>query len=343
VSHVLIRADGSKKIGMGHINRCYLLATYLQDKYNLQVILLVRENESARRFLLSKKQSLKIIYLNSDFSYNQEINFIIKLIDTNKIKLLILDLLDVENESNYLNLLNEINTPLCVITDDSYYREFPVNLTINGNPNQLEDNYIGLKDKYLIGPNFFIMDKSYSTIPRKNNSKSNVLLSLGGTDHNNIIFVTLKALIKSKYVEKIVVISSKSSGYSRKLENLSIENKDTEIELYFDVESLSTYWQTCGLAITAGGNTLFERIASGIPGASICQLKRQMEIATSFENLKVNVNLGFGPNLSEKELSLSIEKFLKNDSSHLIQSKYSSKIVPGNGLELCAKEIIKLI
>ena len=68
-------------------------------------------------------------------------------------------------------------------------------------------------------------------------------------------------------------------------------NKDTEIEIHLDVESLFFYWQTCGLAITAGGNTLFERIASGIPGATICQLQRQMEIANSFENFKVNLLL----------------------------------------------------
>ena len=343
MNHVLIRADGSKKIGMGHINRCYLLATYLENSYNLKIILLTKEDISTRRFLSNKKQLIETIYLSPEYSYEQEINLIDSLININKVKLLLLDLLDVENGFSYLDLLVRINIPICVISDDSYYHEFPVNLVINGNPNQLEDNYIKFKDNYLIGPKYFIMDKSYSTIQRKYNNKSNVLVSLGGSDHNDIIFVVLKSLIKSNYVEKIVVISSKSSGYSRKLENLAIENKDTEIEIHLDVESLFFYWQTCGLAITAGGNTLFERIASGIPGATVCQLERQMEIANSFENLKVNVNLGFGPTLSEKELSLSIENFLKNEKSHLMQREYSSKIVPGNGLELCAKEIVKLI
>ena len=343
MNHVLIRADGSKKIGMGHINRCYLLATYLTNSYNLKIILLTKEDISTRRFLSNKKQLIEIIYLSPEYSYENEINLIDSLININKVKLLLLDLLDVENGFSYLDLLVKINIPICVISDDSYYHTFPVNLVINGNPNQLEDNYIKFKDNYLIGPKYFIMDKSYSTIQKKYNNKSNVLVSLGGTDHNDIIFVVLKSLIKSNYVEKIVVISSKSSGYSRKLENLAIENKDTEIEIHLDVESLFFYWQTCGLAITAGGNTLFERIASGIPGATVCQLERQMEIANSFENLKVNINLGFGPTLSEKELSVSIENFLKNEKSHLIQREYSSKIVPGNGLELCAEEIVKLI
>jgi UDP-2,4-diacetamido-2,4,6-trideoxy-beta-L-altropyranose hydrolase len=343
MNHVLIRADGSKKIGMGHINRSYLLANYLQNRYNLKAILLVSEDSSSKRFLLNKKQSLKTIYLDNEFDYKQEIDFINKLITLNQVKLLLLDLLDVENDSGYIDFMDKISIPICVISDSSYFREFPVNLVINGNPNQLQDNYIGFQEKYLIGPKYFIMDQSYSSIPRKNNSKSNILVSLGGTDHNDIMFKALKLLVKSNYVDKIVVISSNSSGYSKKLENLSIDNKGTEIELHFDVESLSPYWQTCGLAITAGGNTLFERIASGIPGATICQLERQMEIADSFENLQVNVNLGFGPTLSEKELSVSIEKFLKNDISHLIQSQYSSKIVPGNGLELCANELNKLM
>ena len=343
MNQILIRSDGSKNIGMGHINRCYILASYLKKKYKLKPILLTKDNLSTREFLSNKKNSLKTIHFNSDLFYDQEIELIINLISINNIKLLFLDLLVVEDESIYLELIKKIKIPICIISDDSNYHEFPVNLIINANPNQIEDNYLKLKNKYLIGPKYFIMDEYYSKMIPNSSDNFTVLVSLGGTDHNDIIFFILKSLIKSKYVEKIIVISSKSSGYSEKLENFSLLTKDTKIEIYFDVESLSTYWQKCGLAITAGGNTLFERIASGTPGASICQLNRQMEIANAFENLKVNVNLGFGPTLSEKELNISIENFLKNEKSHLIQREYSSKILAGNGLELCAKEIVKLI
>ena len=35
MNQILIRADGAKNLGMGHLNRCYLLAHYLQNKYSL--------------------------------------------------------------------------------------------------------------------------------------------------------------------------------------------------------------------------------------------------------------------------------------------------------------------
>ena len=69
MNHVLIRADGSKDIGMGHINRCYLFATYLENIYNLKIILLTKQDISTRRFLSNKKQLLETIYLSPEYSY----------------------------------------------------------------------------------------------------------------------------------------------------------------------------------------------------------------------------------------------------------------------------------
>ena len=40
------------------------------------------------------------------------------------------------------------------------------------------------------------------------------------------------------------------------------------------------------------GNTLFERITSGTPGATLCQLERQNQIAYNFEEIGCNINLG---------------------------------------------------
>ncbi len=343
MNRVLIRADGAKSQGMGHLNRCYLLANYLQHKYNLEAILLTKENIATRDFLSNKDQPLETIYLKSQSSYQDEIDIIYDFVHNKNIKLLLLDLLEVETEPSYLKMLERIDIPVCVISDDSHYHEFPASLIINGNPNQLPNKYFKFKERYLIGPRYFIMDERYSKLVKKYKNSSNILVSLGGSDHNDIMFVVLKSLIRSEYVDKIVVISSQSTGYANKLEKLALDIKDVEIELHFDVESLATFWNTCGLAITAGGNTLFERIASGTPGATVCQLPRQMEIANSFESLNVNVNFGFGAALSEDELSNSINKFLKNDHCHSLQRKMSRKIVPGNGLELCSQQIVQLI
>lgn len=344
MNHLLIRADGSKNIGMGHLNRCYLLAIFLKKNYNLSALFVSKDDPASKLFLANKRESIDTIFIKSDVSIERETQFIKNIIYERKIKLLILDLLDVEISSKYLSMLININARICVISDDSYYHEFPVELVINGNPLQISKNYSKSKGRYLIGPKYFIMDEIYSIIPKKENKKSNVLVTIGGSDHNNLLFSILKPLILSNDVEKIIVIASKATGYSEELVNLS-QNQDSakDIKVHFDVESLSEFWQTCGLAITAGGNTLFERIASGVPGATICQLERQMEIANSFEKLQVNINLGFGPVLTQENMNNAINNFIENNLSHSIQRKYSSIIVPGNGLQLCAKEIFNLI
>ena len=56
--------------------------------------------------------------------------------------------------------------------------------------------------------------------------------------------------------------------------------------------SLAPVWSKYLFAITAGGNTLFERICAGVPGLTINQLDRQNGFAQIFEDLHVNINLG---------------------------------------------------
>jgi len=337
---ILIRADGSKKLGMGHLNRCYLIASYLENEYNINSVLLVKDSKEARLFLSKKQQILNIVFFESMGQYKYEFDTIINLIDDVGFNLILFDLLEVESESVYLDFLSKINIPKCVISDDSHYHEFPADLIINGNPNQSQSKYLKLKQKYLIGPEYFIMDSDHSKSKIKYNNLRSVLVSLGGSDHNDIIFTVIQSVIEFNDVDKVIVVSSRSSGYVKKLKEIAIHDK---IELHFDVESLSGLWSECSVAITAGGNTLFERIAAGVPGGTVCQLSRQMEIANSFESRGVNVNFGFGPDLTANELSASIDKFLKDKLCHSMQRRLSKLVVPGNGLKICAKQIVNLI
>ncbi len=339
---VIFRADGAKKVGMGHLNRCVLIANYLKKHHNISSIFLTEDDAASRLFLSDKACGIDIFYLDSNCTLEVELKTIANFKKDRDATLLIVDLLKVELENEYLNDLNDLDIKICVLSDDSNYHEFLSDMVINGNPNQIGSNYPDIGTTYLIGPQFFIMDTRYSEVVAKNKNINSVLVSLGGSDHNDIIFPVLDSLLRVSSIQEIIIISSKSTGYIDELKRF-IANSSKKITLYLDVESLVDYWKDCGLAVTAGGNTLFERIASGTPGATICQLPRQMEIADAFEKLEVNVNLGYGPGLTNSELNSAVSKFFKDSQNHTRQKELSSKIISGEGLKYCATKMLELI
>ncbi|MDG2449493.1 MAG: hypothetical protein P8M34_07635, partial [Saprospiraceae bacterium] len=115
------------------------------------------------------------------------------------------------------------------------------------------------------------------------------------------------------------------------------------VELLIDIPGIVKELGDCDFAITAGGNTLFERIAAMKPGVTICQLDRQMEIADKFAELGVNYNLGYGPEMSAEEIFTKISSYLHKREAHLSQIKKAPEYVDGNGLSRVANIFVNLI
>jgi spore coat polysaccharide biosynthesis predicted glycosyltransferase SpsG len=158
--------------------------------------------------------------------------------------------------------------------------------------------------------------------------------------NNNIIFRVLDAL--SQFEDVIIkIITSNASGYYQELINFcDLHSINAEIKL--DIDSLAGEWSDVDFAITAGGNVLFERIASGVPGVTVCQLPRQMEIAEFFSDNGVNINLGYGPSMTAEDLRLKFSLLMESDEWKKKQIELSKVLVPGNGLNRCIEKIIKL-
>ena len=339
----LIRADGSKDIGMGHLARCCLIANYLFIKKKIQSIIVIRNNIAAKNFISNKCKTAIIHYIDNNSSCDDELACIGDLVYNEKISLILLDLLETNLTNEYISGLYENKISVAAITDDSERRVIDVDLILNGNPNQAEFDYSEEKGKYLLGAPYFIMDSSYAENRIRNNTSGNcILLTLGGSDQNNLIFGILSVLVNIADVSEIIVLTSKSTGYLDELSRF-VNDQSKKIKLYNDVPSLQPYWGECNLAITAGGNTLFERIASGVAGASICQLPRQMEIADKFEEMDVNKNIGYGPEIESCILMKSISDFIADNPNHIKQQKKCRKITKGNGIVLFSNELSKLV
>ena len=340
---ILIRADGSKSIGMGHLSRCCLIGNHFKKELNIDFILFTRRDILVERFLSNKSD--RIIWIDSNISLKEELNTIENISKQENASLFILDDLEKDLNDKYMQSINLMRFAVLVITDDSFRRVIDANIVLNGNPNQQEFSYQNEKAEYLIGPQYFLMDSIYSSksLPLYKNNPKKILITFGGSDHNNLIFKTLQSLeMHSSFFDKMefLIIVSNTSAYLEKLQK-HLENTTLKYELLCNVPSLAPYWEQCDLSLTAGGNTLFERIAANVPGATLCQLERQNEIANCFEFLGVNANLGLGPKVTIKVLGYKIIKFIKNKKLHEAMHRTSPNVIDGKGLERMTEVLIK--
>ena len=234
--------------------------------------------------------------------------------------------------------------PVIAITDDSNHRVIDADLIINGNPKQFGQDYSGESGRYLLGPMFFLMDSAYGNIEVKKpgGDIEKILLTFGGSDHNDLLFRVLNTLEKMKRKLSVLVITSKASEYVEELQEY-LRQLTIPAECFLDVDSLALYWGQCDLAITAAGNTLFERIAVRLPGATLCQLRRQMEIADCFESMNVNVNFGLGQNIPDHVLYKRISDFIDDNKRHRLQYQETQMVLDGNGLNRLKDEVKLLL
>lgn len=336
IQRAVYRADGSKSIGMGHLYRGFFIQAELKRVLGIETTFIVKDNATATSFLVQRE--LGHLVLPADISLEAEIERMAAISKELNPCLAFLDVLENDVDEAYTNAFSRDDLLLIAITDDSYYRKIRAGVVINGNPNQNPADYVGQPGDYYVGPRYFIMDPDYARIEttRPIGPPAKILITLGGTDHHNLLFSIL-ASIDDCY--KVTIITSQNTGYLEKLKEYLAHRTTLSCNCHVDVPSLAGYWGQHDAAITAGGNTLFERIASRLPGATICQLERQLQIADRFEKLGVNVNIGFGVDLSAAEMSTRINQFLRDYNTQLAQYENAPLVLRGDGLSLLINTI----
>jgi spore coat polysaccharide biosynthesis predicted glycosyltransferase SpsG len=334
--NVIIRADGSKEVGMGHLKRATLLGEYLSSM-GCRVNLFSSHDPAAVSFL-GENTHFSISWIEGP-NTQQEFDAFRRVAENHgPIDVVICDLLDVDDQQPYLVMLREKCKKFVRIVDNSERREHFGDLVINGNPSHNNSSETDLSSGRLYGPKYFIMSGDYGKLHKKDIREEceSAVVCMGGVDQDNLVFKVIEALAGSSL--SIQVISSKGTGYYDRLVQ-ALDDSSLTYGLRLDVECLLPYFLDADFAITAGGNTLFERIASGLPGITLCQLKRQNQIADKFEAMDVNTNAGMGVDASTQDLADCIHDFRHSYQKRKKQHETSRSVIDGRGLERVANHI----
>lgn len=178
-------------------------------------------------------------------------------------------------------------------------------------------------------------------LPRAINDRViNIMITQGGSDTYGFTPKIVKAL--SGLPEEIainVVIGPNFLHYSELDKALSAAKRIfNNIKGKNDISDIMTQ---ADVAISAGGNTLFELACLGVPTIVVCAEIFETITANRLQKEGVCVNLGFGKDVKCQEIYRALEGLIRSKESRSKMSDKGKNLIDGCGAHRMAKEILK--
>lgn len=274
---ILFRADGNPKIGTGHIMRCLSLADAFRERGTEAVFIL------AEPYMRPLVQGRGYECLILGFPYDrleEELPALLPLLEERRPVCVVLDSYFAAPE--YMAAVRA-RAPL-VYLDDLNAFDYPVDMVVNYNLYGETTDYPPNKT-YLLGPRYAPLRKQFQGLaPRLVRDRAErFLISTGGTDPYHVALRCVEYLREhppdAGTVYHVV---------------LGVMNRDVEkiretaaglpyIALHRQVADMGVLMLRCDMAVSAGGTTLYELCASGLPTITYILADNQIQGAAAFE------------------------------------------------------------
>jgi UDP-2,4-diacetamido-2,4,6-trideoxy-beta-L-altropyranose hydrolase len=301
---VVFRVDSSTKMGSGHLMRCLTLADELKRrKYNITFICRGLEGNLIPLIeylvlILPKDDDFQSndLYLNwLGATQEQDLEQTIKIIPKNT-DLLIID--SYALDKTWHKKLRPYSKKIMAI-DDLADRKFDCDIVLNQNLGTQKKDYKGkVSDdcELLLGCDYALLRPEFQNLrkialeKRKNTKEiKNILISVGGSDINNLTYDILQGVNDNL---NVTVVLGESSPYNKAIQNYA---KDRNIKVIINANNMAELMLEADLSIGAGGSTSWERCCLGLPTLLFVTDDNQIIIADRLEqqgSVKIVDNLG---------------------------------------------------
>ncbi len=208
---------------------------------------------------------------------------------------------------------------LVAVDDHQYCERWDVDVLLNQNLHAppLRDAYQQASGHatLLLGTDFALMRKEFWRRPgsptQRRTDKTQVLLTMGGTDPPNATGLLIQALALIQSVPlRVCVLVGAGNPHRHELETLCAKHPD-RFELIGGVEQMSSLLEEADCIVTAGGSTCWEVLWAGKPGAVLIIAENQKPIADSLSGQRLMLSLGEYGGKSAEQLAGELEQWLK--------------------------------
>jgi UDP-2,4-diacetamido-2,4,6-trideoxy-beta-L-altropyranose hydrolase len=286
--NIAFRVDGNSIIGMGHIVRCLSLAKEFQisgcrvffisvDPVGIEII-------KGQGFEVEKIES------NADFGVNQ----IAEVLKAKSIDCLVIDSYQVSQE--YFLKLKTWPGLLCYIDDINLF-VYSVDILINGNIGAEIIAYQrhSQQELLLLGIGFNLIRDEFRGLPKRVVSRQieHILITMGGSDPYHLTEKIIRELKSSPEFDQMQLNVVIGSGFTQQTELYQLSEGLSGITFHQKVTRMSELMLQADLAISAGGSTLYELCACGVPTLAVTVASNQECIVQRLTELGYIKSLGW--------------------------------------------------
>lgn len=337
-----IRVDCNANIATGHIMRCLAIAEEIR-RQGVEVSFIVSDSAAAT---LAESYGYECHCLKNDYSNKDgEVERILALIEEKKLMFLLIDSYEVTE--TYLNELHK-HIRLGYIDDLNAFH-YGVDLLINYTRNVTMDEYKHWDDDkvtYLLGSKYVPLRMEFRDKVRDIKEEvTDVLLTTGGSDPLGISNVIAKELVSTSELSnvKVHLVVGRLFDHVKELERLA--DAHPQIILHQNVTNMAEVMIQCDLAISAGGTTIAELCACGIPTIAFSFTDNQSGI---FEYGKDNIVLLVGDICNDTAAGARkvVNEVVRSKSNYRLRRELSmtaNNAIDGNGAGRIANAIVGVI
>lgn len=326
---VFILTEGGCGLGFGHIARCVSLVQAFQE-YQIKP-----------RLIVNGDKSIKCLFRNEDyemFNWLKEKNKILKIVKDAGI--VVVDSY-IAGISFYNNLSKSVSLLVCI--DDFNRLKYPdKSVVINTNIYAQKIRYFkNNTNQYILGTEYVFLNKVFWRVPVKTIRKSlnKVMISFGGSDIKEMTPKILDFFVKNyPRLTKNVCLSRGFRNTNLK-QTEALKDRKTNLIYYPKAKDIKAVMLDSDIAVSAGGQSLYEFARIGVPTIGVCVAKNQLNNLKSWQRTGFIAYAGWH---NGKNLFTNIEKILMvlDYKKRVKMSKIGQRYVNGKGAKRMVREVL---
>lgn len=321
--YIFFRTDGNEEIATGHIMRCLSIARAC-FALHMKIYFLVADetSESLLRERFICADEFPVQCLHTDYRQPEEELPVLQTLFSSRQAWLFVDSYFVTPQ--YLMALQKI----CRLAylDDMAAFAYPVDCIVNYDivPGEEPACYHSIPIK-LLGASYTPLREQFQDVSFKVRPKAqNILISTGGTDNYNIACHLLRQVFLTENMAEGIryhVVTSRLNTHYHELSLLAASYPS--IRIHENVKDMAALMSECDLAFSAGGTTLYELCAVGVPSLSFATADNQLTAAKTFSDYDIIPYAG-DARLSVEHVIREMIRFLQENSNSYEKRQKSS-------------------